>query len=63
MTPTPAPSHPLEKVIDDLRTIIDRQAANPSDPEIKDLLLAAQVDLAQAAKSLIGVGDDTNRGG
>jgi hypothetical protein len=62
-SPAPIPSNPLEKIIDDLRTIIDRQAADPGDPELKDLLLDVQVELSKAAKTFVGVGDDTNRGG
>jgi hypothetical protein len=65
MTPTPAPqpSNPLRKVIDDLEIIIERQTANPSDPGLNDLLLDVQVELSKAVKSIVGVADDTNRGG
>ena len=63
MTPTPAPVNPLQKVIDDLKEIIARQTANPSDPQLQDLLMNVQVELSKAVKSIIGGGDDTNRGG
>lgn len=65
MTPTtaPVPVNPLQKIIDDLKEIIARQTANPSDPQLQDLLLNVQVDLSKAVKSLVGVGDDANRGG
>ena len=65
MTPSPAlvPTHPLQKVINDLQKIIHRQTANPSDPALKELLIDVQVELSQAIKSIVGVADDTNRGG
>ena len=63
MTPTPATVNPLQKVIDDLKEIIARQTANPSDPQLQDLLMNVQVALSKAVKSIIGGGDDTNRGG
>jgi hypothetical protein len=65
MTPVtaPAPVNPLQKIIDDLKDIMDRQAADPSDPELGSLLLDVQVELGKAAKALVGVGDDMNRGG
>ena len=63
MTPTPAPVNPLQKVIDELKEIIARQTANPSDPQLQDLLMNVQVELSKAVKSLVGVGDDLNRGG
>ena len=62
MTPTPAPTNPLQKVIDDLKDIIDRQTADPNDPALKDLLMDVQVELSKAVKSLVGVADDGNRG-
>ena len=63
MTPTPATVNPLQKVIDDLKEIIARQTANPSDPQLQDLLMNVQVELSKAVKSIIGGGDDTNRSG
>ena len=64
MTPTtaPVPVNPLQKIIDDLKEIIDRQVANPGDPQLQDLLMNVQIDLGKAVKSIIGGGDDTNRG-
>jgi hypothetical protein len=62
MTPTPAPTNPLQKVIDALQDIIDRQTSDPNDPALQDLLMDVQVELSKAVKSLVGVGDDGNRG-
>ena len=64
MTPTtaPVPVNPLQKIIDDLKEIIARQTANPSDPQLPDLLMNVQIDLGKAVKSITGGGDDTNRG-
>lgn len=57
------PTNPLQKVIVGLQEIIDLQAANPSDPQLPDLLINIQVELSQAVKTITGGGDDTNRGG
>lgn len=63
MTPTPVPANPLQKIIDDLNQIIQRQTENPSDPQLQELLMNVQIELSQAVKSIIGGGDDANRGG
>ena len=65
MTPTtaPVPVNPLQNIIDALKDIIARQTANPSDPKLQDLLMNVQVELSKAVKSIIGGGDDANRGG
>ena len=62
MTPTAAPVSPLQRVIDALKDIIDRQAANPNDPQLQTLLMNVEVDLGKAVKTMIGGGDDANRG-
>ncbi len=56
------PINPLQKVIDGLKEIIDIQTANPSDPQLQDLLINIQVELSQAVKTITAGGDDTNRG-